>query len=227
MPETVIIIQARIGSSRLRCKMMLSLHGHPIIEWVVRRAQASRLSDGLVVAIPDTKMDDVLAVCLDRLDVDIYRGREEDVLNRFYEAARSRGADYVLRVCADNPLVSGDEIDNLIRFYRHAPCDYAYNHIPVGNSYPDGLGAEIVSFSLLEKLECTVTEQRQREHCFSYIWDNPNQFVMKTFNPPNPRLHRPNLKLDIDTFEDYRRFALKDFSMGITDDEIVDLFGED
>ncbi|MEW5948514.1 MAG: NTP transferase domain-containing protein [Thermodesulfobacteriota bacterium] len=226
MKKTVIIIQARIGSKRLPCKMMLSLHGHPIIEWVVKRVQKARLHDGVIVAIPDTEKDDLLAFFLDSIKANVYRGKEEDVLNRFYEAAKSQGASHIVRVCADNPLISGKEIDNLIDFYGRTPCDYAYNHIPVGNNYPDGLGAEMVAFSLLEKLEYTVTEQRHREHCFSYIWDNPNQFVIKTFNPPNLRIHRPNLKLDIDTFEDYRKLALKNFSMDIADEELVELFRE-
>ncbi len=82
--------------------------------------------------------------------VNTFRGSEQDVLSRMHGAAAAHGADLVVRVCADNPLIWGGEIDNLIRFYQRehtaGNCDYAYNHIPRNNLYPDGLGAEIVSF---------------------------------------------------------------------------------
>ena len=152
--KTVIVIQARLGSSRLPCKTLLNLHGLPVIDWVVGRCARSELADDLVVALPDTRRDEVLARHLRAQGVNIFRGSEQDVLSRMHGAAAAHGADLVVRVCADNPLIWGGEIDNLIRFYQreHAAgnCDYAYNHIPRNNLYPDGLGAEIVSFELLE-----------------------------------------------------------------------------
>ena len=105
--KTVAVIQARIGSTRLPCKMLLSLHGRPLVEWVVRRAGRARRLDGLIVAIPDTRDNDVLAAALARLAVAVYRGPEDDVLKRIVLAARSTGATDVVRVCADNPLICG------------------------------------------------------------------------------------------------------------------------
>ena len=151
--KTVIVIQARLGSSRLPCKTLLNLRGLPVIDWVVERCGRSELADDLVVALPDTRRDEVLARHLQARGVNIFRGSEQDVLSRMHGAAAAHGADLVVRVCADNPLIWGGEIDNLIRFYLRenaaGNCDYAYNHIPRNNLYPDGLGAEIVSFGLL------------------------------------------------------------------------------
>ncbi|MBN2523981.1 MAG: hypothetical protein JXB24_11970, partial [Bacteroidales bacterium] len=225
MTNIVAIIQARMGSARLPYKMMLSLHGHPIIEWVLKRVKSSQKLDGIVAAIPLSSENDILEKYLRLLEVDVYRGNEEDVLARFYEAAKLKKATHIVRVCADNPLISGEEIDNLIKFYFDNPCDYAYNHIPVGNTYPDGLGAEIISFDLLEYLEKNVVEQKHREHCLSYITDYSDCFSIKTFDPVNKRIARPELKLDIDTFEDYRRLCLKNFEIDASAEELVKILG--
>jgi spore coat polysaccharide biosynthesis protein SpsF len=223
------IIQARMGSTRLPNKMLLHLHGFPIIEWVIRRVMQSNDLDDIVVAIPDTAKNDVLNHFLKKkLNVNVYRGTEEDVLNRFLCAAQLLNATHVVRICADNPLVSGSVIDELIRFYFKSFCDYAYNQGDNGktNNYPDGFGAEIVSFELLKWLEVNTTEKRHREHCLSYISDNPNQFTNKTFNSPDERIARPWLKLDLDTYEDYMDLMLKDFKIDSSPLDIVQLFSE-
>lgn len=128
MSKTVAIVQARMGASRLPGKMMLWLHGFPVIEWVVRRTASSRRLDDVVVAIPDTPMNDILDEFLSKiLKVNVFRGSEQDVLERYAAAGRACGAEKVVRVCADNPLISGEVIDDLVRFFDENPCDYAYN----------------------------------------------------------------------------------------------------
>ena len=222
--KIVGIIQARLGSTRLPCKIMLSLHGHPIIEWVVRRVKKSQRLNEVIVAIPDTKENDILAKYLLTLDVLVHRGSETDVLKRFCEAAALAKATHILRICADNPLISGKEIDNLIEFYQQNACDYAYNHIPKNNTYPDGLGAEIVSSSLLNKLHRLAEKPEHRGHCISYLTDNPDKFTIKTFDPPNPGLACPELKLDVDTFEDYTYLASRDFDIQTTIEDLIKIF---
>mgnify|MGYP001235045979 CR=1 FL=1 len=229
MRKVVAIIQARMMSSRLPGKMMLSLHGRPIIEWVVRRTvQANRLDD-VIVAIPDTDCDDILAYFLNnKIKVKIFRGAENDVLRRFVEAGKYINATHVVRVCADNPLICSELIDELIEVFFKERCDYAYNQGDGGrtNTYPDGLGAEIVPFDLLQWLERRTCEHRHREHCLSYIHDNANQFKIVTFNPSDERIACPWLKLDVDTFEDYRRLALKEFEIKSRAYDIVKCFLE-
>jgi len=230
MNKIVAIIQARMDSSRLPGKMMLSLHGHPVIEWVLRRVSMAARLDDTVVAIPDTRNNDVLAGFIaECLGVKVHRGSENDVLNRFLGAARFSQASEIVRVCADNPLVSGAVIDDLIQYFHDHPCDYAYNQGDNGrtNGYPDGLGAEIVKFSLLEWLDQHAIENRHREHCFTYIVDNPDKFTINTFNPPDRRLVQPWLKLDIDTLDDYIRLACKPLSITSNPYEIVRAFSED
>lgn len=222
--KTIAIIQARIGSTRLPYKMMLSLHGSPIIEWVIKRVQKAKLVDEVIVAIPDSKENDILAKHIKNFNITLFRGSEENVLNRFYEAVKNRKSSSIIRVCADNPLIDPVEIDNLIKFYQNNNCDYAYNHIPLNNKYPDGLGAEIISFKLLEKLNNIVTQASHKEHCFSYIHDNKDNFVIKTFDPVNKSLHHPELKFDIDTFDDYYQLSTTDINININSVDLIRKF---
>jgi len=225
--KTVAIIQARLGSTRLPYKMMLSLHGKPIIEWVIKRVQKSKLLDDIIVAIPISEDNDVLAKYITELGVKVFRGSESNVLNRFYEAVKNEDATQIVRICADNPLIDGNEIDNLITFYKENSCDYTYNHIPRDNLYPDGLGAEIISFELLKYMNEIVTSQHQKEHCLSYIWDNKDKFTIKTFDPLDRELHQPKMKFDVDTFDDYHKLTMRDFTIDVSSQELIKIFGEE
>ena len=204
----VAIVQARLGSSRLPLKSLLSLRGAPIIDWVASRLKRSKRLTRVVVATPDTALDKVLLEHLARNNIDCMAGPEDDVLRRFTLAAQATEADCIVRICADNPLIWWEAIDRLIDFYFASQCDYAWNHIPRDNLWPDGLGAEIDSAPLLFRLDSLATLPSQREHCFNYIWDNPDQVFMRTFDPAEAWLARPALKLDIDSAEDFRKLAL-------------------
>ncbi|MGH2278604.1 cytidylyltransferase domain-containing protein [Aliarcobacter sp. ERUVET-7] len=224
--KTVAIIQARLGSTRLPYKMMLSLHGKPLIEWVIKRVQKSKKLDDIVVAIPISQENDILENYINKLGIKVFRGSESNVLDRFYKAVKDTDFTHIVRVCADNPLIYGNEIDNLIEFYADNSCDYAYNHIPKDNLYPDGLGAEIISFELLKFLNENAVLQHHKEHCLSYIWDNKEKFTIKTFDPPNKKLHRVDVKLDVDTFDDYYKLSMKNFDINTSSEELIKLFGE-
>ena len=166
-----------------------------------------------------------LRVLKTKFDIKVYRGSEKDVLNRFCCAAELLKATHIARICADNPLICGCVIDELIHFYFNNPCDYAYNQGDNGktNNYPDGLGAEIVSFQLLKWLELNTTDKRHREHCLSYIPDSSDQFVIKTFDPKDNDLSRPELKLDLDTNEDYLNLMSKNFRIDSSPSEIINI----
>ena len=223
--KIVAIVQARMGASRLPNKMMLHLNGYPIIEWIYRRVSRSKSIDALVFAISDLREDDVLSEYLESIGANVFRGSEQDVLSRVYEAAKEFQASHFVRICADNPVVCPEAIDDLIDFYFNNECDYAYNHIPKGNKYPDGLGAEMISFELLANINEKADKESQREHALNYIWDNQEKFSIKTFDPKNNNIAKPDLKLDIDTSEDYLRFIKQPIDPDMPTEEIVELFG--
>ncbi len=196
-----------MGASRLPGKMLLPLHGSPIVEWVFRRVQKAELINNILFAIPKTPDNDTLNAFLEKMGARVYRGSEEDVIERFYFAAKNVDATHIVRVCADNPFIAGAEIDQLVQFYFKSSCDYAYNHIPKNNCYPDGIGAEIVSFQMLKSVNDQAKGPRQREHIFNFIWDNPGKFEILTFDPVDERLAHPDIKLDIDTQRDYEKLC--------------------
>ena len=205
-------------------KSLLCLRGQPIVNWVAQRLSHSRLLDEVIFAIPDTPLDDALAEHLKDTGQICVRGPEEDVLARFALAARSSQAETIVRVCADNPLVWGEAIDRLVRFFEEKKPDYAYNHIPRGNLWPDGLGAEICSRGLLEEIAAQAAAKSQREHVFNYLWDNAADVDMATFDPAESWLRRPELTLDVDSPQDFARLALAPLSPQSGAREIVDAF---
>jgi len=216
----IAIVQARMGASRLPNKMLLYLHGYPVVEWIYRRVTEASGIDHVVFAIPDTKQDDVLAWYLELIGADLFRGSETNLVDRFYQAAKQYQTSNVIRICADNPLICASEIDRLIDFYISNPCDYAYNHIPKNNRYPDGLGAEICSMNLLQEIHNQATQPAHREHLFNYIWDHLTQYKISTFEPPLELAH-PQLKLDLDTAEDYKNMMEKPYRITMSASDIV------
>ncbi|MDR1360176.1 MAG: NTP transferase domain-containing protein [Deltaproteobacteria bacterium] len=231
--RVIALVQARLGSVRLPGKMLLRLHGLPIIDWVTRRAAAASLLDGLVVATGDQPRDDRLAEHLTHQGIAVFRGPEEDVLERFRLAGEWAKASHVVRICADNPLIWGGAIDALILQYRQIAESadeerlYVYNHIPRDNLWPDGLGAEMVSFPLLASLAQRAVRPEHREHCLSYIWEHAAEFAVRTFDPDSALLRRPKIRLDVDTPADYRRLALMPLNPASSPEEALRLYIQD
>ena len=119
-------------------------------------------------------------------------------------------ADSIVRVCCDNPLIAPEEIDRLIEFFEKILRTenniddqlYVFNFASkMGNGYPDGFGAKILSRILLEKLANLDHELASRQHVTRYIWDHPDQFMIRTFSAPK-EIAYPSIKLDVDTQED-------------------------
>jgi len=220
--KIVVIIQARMGATRLPNKMMLHLHGYPICEWVFRRVSEAKYVDNVFFALPDSAQNDLLEGFLKSIGANSIRGSEEDVVSRFMKASIKTSAHCVVRVCADNPLICASEIDRLIEFYKNNKCDYAYNHIPNNNHYPDGLGAEICSMQILDEINKKAKTKKHREHLFNYILDNYTEYTIKTFEPPED-LAYPKLKLDLDTLDDYKKLLEKPYRIDMSAQEIVQI----
>jgi spore coat polysaccharide biosynthesis protein SpsF len=238
MYRIVAIIQARLGSSRLPGKMLLDLGGHPILFWVITRLnQAKRLSE-VILATTDKDHDDPLAALGHQLELPVFRGNETDVLGRFQEAARMYNADLIVRICADNPLIAPEEIDRLVDFYLACLTEggdplrmYAFNHIPAMETrYPNGLGAEILSIQLLERLDYLSDQPLHREHVTLYLWEHPDAFDIRPVPAPAELAH-PEMKLDVDTLEDLKMLRVLCARLSVTSSatEIIrtylDIFG--
>ena len=221
----VAIIQARMGASRLPNKMLLQFNGLPLVEWVFKRVSKSKQLDKIIFAIPNSKQDDILANHLRSVGAEIFRGSELNLVKRYYDTAKKSKAATIVRVCADNPLICADQIDSLITFFKKHECEYAYNHIPKNNSWPDGLGAEICKFKLIKEIYEKAKCRRHQEHLFSYIWDNEENYHIATFDPPK-QLAYPSLKFDVDTLDDYHKLLKIPFKIDMTAIEVVEMANE-
>ncbi len=204
-PRTVILVQARMGSSRLPGKMLRPLAGRPLLAWILEGALAARLADQVVLCTSTRPENDPLEEMARAMGVAVFRGDEDDVLGRFLAAGRLHGAQWVVRVCGDNPFLNGGEIDRLIAFFQEQACDYAYNHVPrAGNQYPDGLGAEITRLGLLEEAARQSNDPMDHEHVTRYLVERPERY--RQAGPAAPaEIAFPRVKLDIDTEEDFQR----------------------
>ncbi len=201
--KIVCIIQARMGSNRLPQKSLMKLGDKYLVDHVVERALKSELISQVVLAAPKTEENDPLEKRANELAVACFRGSENDLVSRFYEAAVRHKADVVVRVCADNPLIHPSEVDRIIKYYLNSDVDFASNVGPVmGNSYPDGLGAEVFSFEALSWIHNNINDARSREHVHESFYNNPNRFKLGTVMCPR-EFARPEIVLDINTKEEY------------------------
>jgi spore coat polysaccharide biosynthesis protein SpsF (cytidylyltransferase family) len=163
--RAILIIQARMGSTRLPGKSLFPLAGMPMVFRLLERARRSRRADGVVLAIPDGAQDAPLAAIASECGVPCFRGAENDLLDRYYRAAQRYNADTILRLPADNPVVEPAEIDRLVDFHRANDFAFSTNLSPaLGSNYPDGIGVEAIDFSALAEAWRKSTDPMQREH---------------------------------------------------------------
>lgn len=161
------LIQARMGSSRFPGKVLEDLSGHPMLWHVVERVRRAGRVDKVVVATTDRAVDDPVAAFCEQEGVGCFRGNEQDVLDRFYQAAKANHADVVVRITADCPLIDSGVIDKVLARFECGDCDYACNVIRY--TYPDGLDTEVFSFAALERAWREAGKPSEREHVTPYL----------------------------------------------------------
>jgi len=180
--KTVAIIQARMGSTRLPGKVMKDLCGKTVLAHVIERVRVG--CDNIVIATTEN-------------GAEVFRGSEDDVLSRYYLAAKAAKADLVVRVTSDCPLYDGKLLADMLKYYKGE--DYLSNTIE--RRFPRGLDTEIFTFAALEKAHRMANEQYQREHVTPYIYQNPEKFKIRLFK------RQPNLsdmRWTLDTEEDWQ-----------------------
>ncbi len=177
--NTAAIIQARMGSTRLPGKMLMNIAGKPAIEHVIERIRQAKRVEQIVLATTTAPADDALCRWAKEREVLVYRGSEQDVLDRYYQCAKEYGARVVVRLTGDCPLLDPEIIDAVIGVFEDGNCDYASNIHPP--SYPDGLDVEVFSFQALEKAWTEAKFPSEREHVTPYMWKHPELFRMKNY----------------------------------------------
>jgi len=180
MQKTTAIIQARIGSERLPSKVLLDLSGKTVLEHVVQRVRNSKLIQDVVVATTTKKEDLKIAdLCLKK-SIKVYRGSDEDVLDRYYKIAKTISAEHIVRVTADCPLIDPKIIDDVIRLHLLQKADYTSNVID--ERFPDGEDVEIFTFETLHRAWENANLSSEREHVTPYIIKHPEIFKLKNLS---------------------------------------------
>jgi len=176
--SVIAIIQARMGSTRLPGKVMLPLEGsHTALECMLFRVKQSSLIDTIVVATTSLPADDTIAALLDTLEQPYVRGSEDDVLDRYWQAAQqfAEPGDTIVRLTSDCPVIDARVIDTVIRSFQEGGFDFVSNSLEP-YTYPDGMDVEVFSYALLERAAHEAVLPSHREHVTFYFWRNPKLF---------------------------------------------------
>tara|TARA_B100000941_G_C28378890_1_gene486228 strand:- start:157 stop:879 length:723 start_codon:yes stop_codon:yes gene_type:complete len=210
-----LIIQARIGSKRLKNKMLLPLAGKPMIFRIIERLKRVKKVKKLILAIPNTKEDNRIANIFKNENIIIFRGSENNLVERYYLAAKKYKIKTIIRFPGDNCLPEPKEIDRLIKFYEKFKKPFFASNLSniMHNGYPDGIGAEIFGLNFLEDLMSKKLNKSQKEHPHTNFFDyNKNKPInekwckVRTFKCPK-KIKRPDIKLDVNTLNEYNYMA--------------------
>jgi len=192
-----VVIQARTGSTRLPGKVLEDLGGHPVLEWVVRAAQAASQIDRVIVATSTLPGDDVVADLADSLGVRVVRGSEDDVLSRYVAALDAYPADAIVRLTADCPLLDPSLIDAVAGVWAAAPT-HDYVSTLVVRCLPRGLDVELVTARALRVVD-RIAVGHDRVHVTSLLYAVPTAYRLLgvCVTPP-----ANDLRVTLDTRED-------------------------
>lgn len=193
------IIQARMSSTRLPKKVLLPLGDTTILGHTVRQVKKAKKIGRTIVATSIEKEDDAIEVFCKKFGVEVYRGNLEDVLDRYYKAAKARGAEHIARITADCPLIDPLVINDVVNEYEKGDCDYISTG-RVNSTFPDGMDTEIFSFTALERAWKDAKLHSEREHVTPYIWNHPELFRVREI-----RLEKDlsKIRLTVDEQDDY------------------------
>lgn len=201
----IAIIQARENSNRLPKKVLLPLMDKTVLEHVVNRVSRVELIDQTIVATGCREYNSSIIELGLKNNFKVFSGSDEDVLNRYYEAALSIGAkhgDQILRITADCPLIDPYLIELTLEEHLENNADYSANNLE--ELLPDGMDVEILSFITLETIHLQASKKADREHVTKFIYDHPNQFHIHKVKSLK---QYPLLRLTLDEQEDYDLIA--------------------
>jgi spore coat polysaccharide biosynthesis protein SpsF len=210
--KIVAIIQARMGSTRLPGKVLMDLGGETALDRVLGRLRRATMIDEIVVASTDSAVDDAVVRECQRLEVPCFRGSEDDVLDRYYQAARMFAAEVVVRITSDCPVIDPDLVDETIGAFQLQCGDYCSNSFP--RTYPRGLDTEVFTMKALEQAWRRARRPYEREHVTPYFYEHPELFRLVSHQG---QIDYSQHRWTLDTEEDlellrmiYARFGNKD-----------------
>lgn len=201
--NVIMIVQSRMGSTRLPGKSMMDLSGAPLISRLLERVKRCQQIDQIVLATTLRSEDDVIEKVGIDLNLSIFRGSENDLLDRYYQTAMKFDAHIIIRLPGDNPAPEPSEIDDLVLFHKQGGYDFSSNCPDViNNGYPDGIGAEAYKFEALKSAWMTSISPTMREHPHFNFYENPSRFKLGIMEC-RKEIRRPDIKIDVNTQQEY------------------------
>ena len=204
MARTVGVIQARMGSTRLPGKVMKPFCGMPMLAFQLHRLRACAALDAVVVATSDLARDGAIAELAEREGAGAFRGSEDDVLGRFAAAAAAYDADRIVRITGDNPLIDPALLDRTVARLAEGEVDYVSSF--AGTAFPFGVGCCAFTRACLDKAAHEARAAYDREHVEPFMLSCPD--IRRAVIAPDPRHHRPDIRVTVDTAEDFARAEL-------------------
>ncbi len=199
-----VIVQARMGSTRLPGKVMLPLAGKPVLYRVIERLADCRTTNKIVIATTKKRRDDPIVSLAKKMGVEFYRGSEEDALSRYYETATNFNFDIIVRVTSDCPLIDPEILDEMVMRFKElnskdGHCDYLSNTLK--RTFPRGLDIEIFWYDVLQRAHIEAKNPHYREHVTLFINENPNKFKLVNYSSPDDS---SKYRCTIDEEDDYQ-----------------------
>jgi len=195
-----IIIQARMGSSRLPGKVLRQIGEKVLLEHILFRLKRLKSETKVIIATSDLKKDDEIENFCSQNNISCFRGSESNVLQRYYLCAKENNFEHIVRLTGDNPFVDIEELDALIELHVETQADYSRSFAIL----PKGVGAEIFSFNALEQSYKYGKKENHQEHVNEYIEENEEQFKISELQVSIEK-NRPELSLTVDTKDDYEK----------------------
>jgi len=196
-------------SSRLPGKILMEVLGKPLLQLMIERVQQAKCIDSVVLATTTNKEDDPTEELGKSMGVEVFRGSEDDVLDRFYRAADKFGGEHIMRLTGDCPLIDPDFLDALADFYFEGGYDYAINCLEP--TLPDGLDAEIISMQTLREVHEKAVRAPHKEHVTLYVRDNADDFKIGSWKHTEDY---SSMRWTVDNREDFE--LVKNIIEGVT-----------
>lgn len=206
-----VIVEARMSSTRLPGKILLTACGLPLLQLMIERLKRINLVNDVIVATTVNKSDNVIVSLCKNLGVSIFRGSEDDVLGRVLKASQQYQTDIIVEITSDNPLIDPNLCNQIIRKYLELEpdIDFVSNDIgcyrdDVKITFPLGLcNTKVFKRTLLEKVEKSTSNLLDREHVVNYIVNNPDKYALFNYIAPK-KYDRSDIRLTLDYPEDYK-----------------------
>ena len=200
-----IIIQARLGSTRLPGKILLPFYSEQtIIDILMSKLHQTKASKVIVATTTDPGNDPLVAHLQANNEL-VFRGSENDVLDRFIKAAEAYQLDGIIRICSDNPFMDPDGINTLLEKAQHSKADYIgfwINDLPSIKTH-FGFWGEFVTLDALKKVAFTTDDQQAHEHVTIHIYTHPEEYCCEWIDCPDFIQGRNDIRLTVDTQEDF------------------------